>query len=78
MKEMETQLIKTAEEYIQQEKYEDAFKVLNQILSEINPNSVDALNDLVVIHILENNYQKALEYLNKVLLLLNKLNLLPP
>jgi len=61
MKEMETQLIKTAEEYIQQEKYEDAFKVLNQILSEINPNSVDALNDLVVIHILENNYQKALE-----------------
>ena len=64
---METQLIKTAEEYIQQEKYEDAFKVLNQILSEINPNSVDALNDLVVIHILENNYQNALEYLNKVL-----------
>lgn len=69
MKENESELIELAENYIQQEKYPEATVLLNQILSEINQDSIIALNDLAVIQILENKFQNALEYLNKVLLL---------
>lgn len=63
----EQKLISTAEEYIHQGKHDEARTMLNQILTEINPKSIDALNDLVVVHILTNNFESAIESIERVL-----------
>ena len=67
MQKNELSLIAEAEEYIEKSNYVDAKILLLKILKEISPNSLDAINDLAVIFILEKNYNLALHNIQKVL-----------
>ncbi len=60
-----SQEIVEAENLIQEEKYPEAALVLNKIL-EVNPENVDALNNLAVLNILTKNFEEALNILEKV------------
>lgn len=67
MKNEEQELISQAEELIEQSNLVKAKSLLLKILKDINPNSINAMNDLSVIFILEENYTLAVQYLTKVL-----------
>jgi SAM-dependent methyltransferase len=54
-----------AEKLIESNNYDKATKLLGELLIE-NPNNIDALNDLVVINILNNKHQEAINIINKV------------
>jgi len=58
--------IQRAEELINKSDLINAEKILRQILNS-NPNNIDALNDYAVVHIMQNNYQPAVEIINKVI-----------
>ena len=77
----EEDLLNQAEELIEQSKLSEAKDILLKIINSLNPNSLDALNNLAVVFLLEGNYLQALEYIQKVLsidsqneLALNNLN----
>lgn len=55
-----------AEKLIGNGEYEGAEKILNEILIS-NPNHIEALNDLAVVNIYKNSYEKALQNLKRVL-----------
>jgi|GEM_PF-1641380 len=65
-RENELATIQQAEELISKSDLINAEKILLQILHS-NPNNIDALNDYAVVHIMQNNYQPALEKINKVI-----------
>lgn len=65
-RENELPTIQQAEELINKSDLINAEKILRQILNS-NPNNIDALNDYAVVHIMQNNYQPALEIINKVI-----------
>lgn len=55
-----------AESLIEKGNLEEAKLLLNKLVS-LNPSNIDALNDLAVVEILENNYSQALDYLKRIL-----------
>jgi len=65
-RENEIHSIQQAEELISKSDLLNAEKILLQILNS-NPNNIDALNDYAVVHIMQNNFQPALEKINKVI-----------
>lgn len=65
-RENEIHSIQQAEELICKSDLLNAEKILLQILNS-NPNNIDALNDYAVVHIMQNNFQPALEKINKVI-----------
>ncbi|HET54806.1 MAG TPA: tetratricopeptide repeat protein [Ignavibacteria bacterium] len=65
-RENELPTIQRAEELINKSDLINAEKILRQIFNS-NPNNIDALNDYAVVHIMQNNYQHALEIINKVI-----------
>ncbi len=60
-------LIEQSENLIQLEKFEDAENVLVRILSEIDSESVEAANNLVVVWILQKKYEEAIDLLSQIL-----------
>lgn len=63
----EKELINSAENLIELHKYDEAAQVLFKVLNEVNPKSLEALNDLCVLRILEKNYENALQIINNIL-----------
>lgn len=63
----EKELIREAEDSIEKSDLSTALEILTEILEEINPQSLDALNDLAVVHILRKDYEKALVSLDKII-----------
>lgn len=61
-----TELIKVAEEFIADEKISEARSILEVCLVK-SPNNIDAMNDLAVVEIIENNKNEALQWIVKVL-----------
>lgn len=66
MQQNEAELISKAEGLIENSNLEEAKSLLLEILKSVNSQSYDALNDLSVIMILENNFTLALEYIRQV------------
>jgi len=62
----ESKMVYLAEELIEKDQIEDARKILLNVL-EIQPNNLDALNNLGVISVLKDNIDEAKNYINKVL-----------
>lgn len=62
----ESKMVYLAEELIEKDQIEDARKILLNVL-EIQPNNLDALNNLGVISVLKDNIDEAKNYINRVL-----------
>lgn len=60
------ELLQRAEEYINNDDFENALDLLDKILGT-DENNIDALNDLSVIFILQNEIESALNVINKVI-----------
>ena len=60
------EIIANAENLIEQEKYDEAEALLLELLDK-EPNYIDALNDLSVIYILQNDFENALKLINQVI-----------
>lgn len=58
--------IEDAEELINKANYKGAKEILNKLLSK-DANNIDALNDLAVVNIIENNFEEALKSIDKVI-----------
>jgi glycosyltransferase involved in cell wall biosynthesis/MoaA/NifB/PqqE/SkfB family radical SAM enzyme len=62
----ENELLFKAEALIEEDQYEDAQEILEMILHK-KPANIDALNDLVVVYILKQEFQNALSTINSLL-----------
>ncbi len=60
------ELIFSSEKLIEQKQFQKARELLNFILTELDEKSTDAMNNIAAIEILEENYNQALEILNKI------------
>jgi thioredoxin-like negative regulator of GroEL len=60
------ELLQRAEEFINNDDFENALDILDKILGT-DENNIDALNDLSVIFILQNEIESALNVINKVI-----------
>lgn len=60
------ELIKEAESYIDSKQFSRARVLLNRILKQ-KPDSVEALNNIAVIELMNNNYDSAIDVLEKIL-----------
>ena len=60
-------LLAESENYILEEKFENAEIVLTKILSEIDSESIDAANNLVVAWLMQKKYEEAIDLLSQIL-----------
>lgn len=60
------ELLVKAQSFIQTEQYQQARRLLLQIIRD-NPNCTEALNDLAVVEVIEGKYQSGLELFQEVI-----------
>ena len=60
------EMIAKAESYIEKEEFGEAKSILTELL-KVEPDNINALNDISVVYILEGNFEKAIEIISRVI-----------